>query len=327
MTGKEKGRIYNATVRSLEGNSLGRDELFSRVAARLGFTTEEMANNCADGKKCRTRASLGEIVDGMIGRGLIRDDGGVLSLTESKPVTIRAAACEREVIAMLAKQPLTKSEIRSRLEEHFGTKKTASSRDDNILFSYLGQILKRLVKERTISLENDRYKITGKGSAILGDKESELKLKAEFLDRLHAKGGEFFEHYFLNLLSKYLTLNKKTVTESYVSGGSSDGGIDGVIKTVDALGFRETVMVQTKNRISYTSETEVRGFYGAVCARMGSRGIFATSSDFHTTAAEFLASIDNCVGVNGDMIFDMAKATGFGLKKRGGAYTVDERVI
>ena len=86
-------------------------------------------------------------------------------------------------------------------------------------------------------------------------------------------------------------------------------------------------MVQTKNRSDTTNETTVRGFYGAVCAKQGSRGIFVTLSDFHPAAAAFLNSIDNCVGVDGDMLFKMALDTHYGIKKCGTEITVDDKIL
>ena len=44
--------------------------------------------------------------------------------------------------------------------------------------------------------------------------------------------SEFFEEYFMNLLKKYYELEGKTVVESYVTGGSDDGGIDGIARVV-----------------------------------------------------------------------------------------------
>ena len=99
------------------------------------------------------------------------------------------------------------------------------------------------------------------------------------------------------------------------------------MKTEDSLGFRETVMVQTKNRVETANETTVRGFYGAVCARQGSRGIFATISDFHPAASELLDSIDNCVGVNGDKIFSMACDTSYGILRENSRLKIDSGVI
>ena len=112
-----------------------------------------------------------------------------------------------------------------------------------------------------------------------------------------------------------------------VTAGSDDGGIDGIVKTVDSLGFRETIMIQTKNRSDIASETDVRGFYGAVCAKRGTRGIFATSSEFHPSARAFLDGLDDCVGVDGRRIFSMAADTEYGIIKADGKLRIDEAVF
>ena len=177
-------------------------------------------------------------------------------------------------------------------------------------------------------MQNEKtYSIAGKIAAKIDDINSLMTLKTAYLSRLHSRGGEFFEVYFMNLLEKYVTLCGKTVTYNSTTGGSADGGIDGILKTVDSLGFRETIMVQTKNRIEPTNETTARGFYGAVCAKQGSRGIFATSSDFHPQAKAFFESLDDCVGVDGDMLFEMAVKTHYGVKKSGSELALDDKII
>ena len=116
------------------------------------------------------------------------------------------------------------------------------------------------------------------------------------------------------------------MTRVCIRTGSSIGELNARIE--DSLGFRETVMVQTKNRLDFSTETDVRGFYGAVCAAQGSRGIFATTSDFYASAKKFLDGIDNCVGVNGTMLFDMATEASYGIKKtKGGRLVIDLDVI
>ncbi len=327
MTANEKSRMQRLTVNALKEGALTKDELLSRLAKAQKLTSAEISDRSPSGKRARLFAELSEVAESLIGRGLVSFANGRYSLTESLPVTVRATRCEKEILVMLSERPMSKKEIRERLEEVIGTKRTATQKDDNILFSYLGQILKRLVNERTLTLSDGAYSISREKSAAVNDIRQILELKNEFLEQLHSKGGEFFEHYFMTLLSKYLSKHGKTIVESYVTGGSDDGGIDGVAKTVDCLGFRETVMIQTKNRNAYASETEVRSFYGAVCAKMGSRGIFVTSSDFHPTATEFLNSIDNCVGVGGGKIFDMAVECAYGIKKQGGKYVIDKRII
>ncbi len=327
MTRNERSKIYKVAVNALENGTLSLPELLLQIYPKMGITPEELSDDSPSGRKMHLKASLGEILAALVGRGLLIEENGRYTLKQTAPVTIKAVACESKILKLLSERAMTKREIRSKLEEIFGTRATATQRDDNILYSYIGQILKRLVNERVLTYSDNTYSISKKRAASIGNIREILELKTEFLDRLHSKGGEFFEHYFITLLSKYLTKHGKTVTESLVVGGSADGGIDGIVKTVDCLGFRETVMVQTKNRASFTSETDVRGFYGAVCAKMGSRGIFATSSDFHSTATSFLNSIDNCIGVNGNKLFDMATECLFGIKKRNGKLIIDEKIL
>ena len=99
------------------------------------------------------------------------------------------------------------------------------------------------------------------------------------------------------------------------------------LKTLDPLGFKETTMIQAKNRTDLSTETTVRSFYGAVCASGGSRGIFATTSDFHPSAKLFLAGIDNCVGINGEDIFNMACECLYGIRKKNGKFVIDNKVL
>ena len=86
-------------------------------------------------------------------------------------------------------------------------------------------------------------------------------------------------------------------------------------------------MVQTKNRNVVISETDVRGFYGAVCAYRGTRGIFATTSLFHSGAKDFFNVIDECVGIDGDKVFSMACECLYGICKSQGKLTVDGKII
>lgn len=319
--------MYKLIISALDGKRLTRQELSARVLQSCGLSEAELCDRSPSGKRAKLLRIISEATEGLCTRGLIICEKGYCALAESRPVTVRAARCEKEILNMLAASPMTKKEIRSRLEEILGTNKTPTLKDDNILFSYFGQILKRLTNEKTVTLKNGVYSISPAKSATVGNMSETLELKSEFLDRLHSKGGEFFEHYFMTLLSKYLSRHGKTIIESYVTGGSSDGGIDGIAKTVDSLGFRETIMIQTKNRNAYATETEVRGFYGAVCAKMGSRGIFVTSSGFHQSASDFLTAIDNCVGVDGNKIFDMASECLYGIKKRDGKLSIDTGIL
>ena len=319
-------RIYRETVNLLDKKALSRKELIYRILAAM--TGTEHNDAIAIGKESELRGTVGTVLNEMLDVGIMEEnEAGLYSLTSNKSVVLRIERCEKEILLFLSEGAHTKAEIRTHLEALFGTNKTATTRDDNVLYTFIGQILKRLIALGIITRDGNTYAIAPQKRASIDDISEYLTAKNDFLSALHARGGEFFEHYFMSLLGKYLTKHGKTVTENYTTGGSSDGGIDGIIKTIDLLGFRETVMVQTKNRLGNTSETEVRGFYGAVCARQGTRGIFVTSSYFHPTAATFLEGIDNCVGIDGDKLFNMALECQYGIKKRDGKCLINFKNI
>lgn len=316
--------IYRAVLDTLETSPKDRQALINAVIDTFNLSKKERNDTSTNSRRNILRSMCGTVINEMHSKSIIfRDADNLYRRNEEKPVAIRIEECEEQILELLREKPRTKGEIKDLLIKHFGTDETSTQKDDNKLFTYIGQILKRLTNDAFIKYDGSVYKIVPMRTAELKNRQEMLSLKSDFLAIVHAKGGEFFEHYFMNLLEKYLVRCGKTVTESYVTGGADDGGIDGIAKTVDSLGFKETIMVQTKNRNDETSETDVRGFYGAVCAAQGSRGIFATSSDFHPMAKKLLNSIDNCVGVNGDKIFSMACDTSYGVKREGGKLVID----
>ena len=203
MTSNERKRLYTEVVRALDKGGLTRVGLLSRVGARLGLSEEQLGDTSALSTGSKLRAQLGAILEAIAGRGLVYEKDGVIHLSETKPVTVKAFECEREILKMLTDRSMTKYEIRSALEDIIGTGRTATMKDDHVLFSYIGQILKRLVNEGTLTLLDGQYSISQKRQASLGDLSASLELKADFLNRLHRCGGEFFEHYFLALMSKW----------------------------------------------------------------------------------------------------------------------------
>ncbi len=322
------GKIFRQIVKMLEREHLSRKDIISRCISYANLTAEELSDKSAGSLQNGIRSRVGAVLSEMEARDLIAEDGDKLYyLVASRPVVIRIERCERELIKALSEGPMERSEIRDRLKSVFGTDKTATTRDDDILMTFLGQLLKKLESLGVIKKSANIYSLSEKASAKSDDINSMLSLRSDYIAKLHSRGGEFFEGYFMELLKKYLEKHGKRVTECYVTGGSADGGIDGIAKTEDSLGFRETIMVQTKNRIEITSETDIRGFYGAVCAARGSRGIYVTTSDFHSSAKAFLDGLDDCIGINGSKLFKMAIECRYGIRSSGKALTVDDKII
>lgn len=325
---KNSKTIYVKIVTLLEKSPMTRRALIDSYIASLGLTREQLLDKSTAGKANIERSRVGEAIAQMLEKGMItRTENGIYVAADQTPVIIRRESCESEILRMLRAKDMTRQQIRKELTRVFGTDKTATERDDGRLFEYMGESLRRMVKIGALQFDGSTYAIASKIAAKIDDISGMLKLKEAFLTQLHRKGGEFFETYFMTLLEKYYALHGKRILSNTTVGGSDDGGIDGIMETVDSLGFRETVMVQTKNRNETVNEKAVRSFYGAVCARLGSRGIFVTVSDFHETAAAFLESIDNCVGVDGAKLFEMAVETKYGIRGSAAGFTVDEKII
>ncbi|MBQ7333823.1 MAG: restriction endonuclease [Clostridia bacterium] len=312
--------IYEAVLDAMDKGPLLKAEIVKLTLDSLALSKKINKNEL--------KSHIESAINNMLENGVLeKSKSGYYRRNSERPVSIRIERCEEEILKLLSKNPLTKDEIREKLVKIFRTDTTITDKDDLKLTGFMGQILKRLVAEKAVRFDGSIYSVAPAKTAELHNRAEIIALMADFLALLHSKGGEFFERYFMSLLAKYLIRCGKTVIESKTTGGAEDGGIDGIAKTVDSLGFRETIMVQTKNRQDLSTETEVRGFYGAVCANQGSRGIFVTSSDFHPMAQKFLDSIDNCVGINGEKIFAMATDTSYGIKREGGKLTIDRKVL
>lgn len=303
--------------------ALDRASLLRRACEAAGLTKKEEADLSLDSKYNAMRAFAGAALDRLAAQGDVSAKDGVYRLEKEETVLVKEDACEATIRQALAGAPLTKNEVITRLEQRFNTGSTPSGKDDRSMYQAAEAVLKRLTREGTILYRDGRYKAAV--AAPAGPVQDIEAFRAQFLARLHSLGGEFFEHFTMALLHKYYVKSGCTVLKCQVSGGSADGGVDGLAQTLDPLGFRETVMVQTKcRRQIHVTETEIRAFYGAVCALGGSRGIFVTTSVFHRSAQALLDTIENCVGIDGEKLFELALITRHGIRHTKAGYRFDE---
>ncbi len=228
-------------------------------------------------------------------------------MIEQGLINILKDRCEHAVLLLLEGQRLSKKALFEELEIYFNTNSTPARDDDNVVRAHAGAVLSSLVARGEVKNEDGVYFIAPP-DRIRTEKEL-------FLEALVAAGGRNFEFYTVGLLRRYFAKNGKRVLHFDVPGGSDDGGIDGVITTVDELGFYENIMIQAKCRDSNeVTEKEVREFFGSLSIKKGTRGIYATTSTIHPAAHALLASIDNCVGIDGNKLFELAQSTSFGIK-------------
>lgn len=329
ITEKLRGTLREAVVAFLtEVESATRSELLDGATARLGLTARQMQNRDASGKYQTLRSYVGNEVDAMErGGSLYRRDQRYM-LTRDGLAIVEEGRCEAQIRALLGKASYRKNDLFEALDRHFGADQTASRRDDAMVHSIAGSILAKLVRNGEVSVGDDGYSLCPSESGFSNLPMAPLAFKKAFLSRLHRMGGPFFEHFVCNLLEKYFTVTGRTVLFCEVTGGSNDGGVDVVVDTRDGLGFCEHVMVQAKCRErSHVTEKEVREFYGALTALAGSRGIYITTSFFHSGAQAFLNSLDNCVGIDGDKLFELAELVAYGIVKSKNGYRFDEAIF
>lgn len=118
---------------------------------------------------------------------------------------------------------------------------------------------------------------------------------SELLELLGQVTPKYFETVVLDVLHKLGYGTSRSDLKRV--GGSGDAGIDGVI-SLDRLGL-EKVYVQAKRWQNVVGRPEIQGFYGALAGQRANKGIFITTSNFSPQAAEFAASVERIVLVDG----------------------------
>lgn len=113
-------------------------------------------------------------------------------------------------------------------------------------------------------------------------------LEADVLDRVRKAPPEFLEQVVIDLLVA-MGYGGGDSARGRVTGGTSDGGIDGTIQE-DALGLDE-VYVQAKKYADHNTvgEGSLRNFAGAIDAAGTTKGVFVTTASFTKTAIDYVA--------------------------------------
>ena len=112
-------------------------------------------------------------------------------------------------------------------------------------------------------------------------------LRADLLGRIGENSPAFFEGLIVELLvAMGYGGNRRDAAKRL--GGSSDGGVDGVIDE-DRLGL-DRVYVQAKRYAPTTTvgRPEVQGFVGSLVGLGAHKGVFVTTSGFSAGAVEFV---------------------------------------
>ncbi len=131
--------------------------------------------------------------------------------------------------------------------------------------------------------------------------ELQERIRGELLDLIRNASPAFFEDLVLDVLHK---MGYGSQRNSLVrTGGSGDGGIDGVV-SLDRLGL-EKVYVQAKRYAedNHVGRPAIQGFFGALAGRRATKGVFITTSKFSREARDFASTAsDSIVLINGERL-------------------------
>ncbi len=333
-TPTEQRRLLMDTLALRPG--MRRKELLEACIDQYGFSAGELSDFGANSPVVQAKAELGTLLSELIAaENILEGETGRLTPAHSAKTVVAQDAAAEFILDYLHGRPETaKRQIYKAAEPALGLSDNASQEEISRLHSVVGQTLSRLEREKRVRRMENGY-ILPPHSAFpnteigyyLRQAGEGADLQDCFLKAIHVKGGEWFESYAVQLLKQYYMSCGKTVENAYVTGGSNDGGIDGVLEFSDWLGFRERTLMQMKNRHSQVPLKEVLEFYGAVCADNGTRGLFVTISTFHSEAAKLLNKVDNLIGIDGSKLFQIANHCGYGVAEREGRMTLDAKVF
>lgn len=117
-------------------------------------------------------------------------------------------------------------------------------------------------------------------------------LTQELLAQIKQCSPGFFERLVVELLLK-MGYGGSRKDAGKAIGRIGDEGIDGIIKE-DRLGL-DTIYIQAKRWGATIGGPEIQKFVGALQGQRSKKGVFITTSDFSSEAAQYAASIENKV--------------------------------
>ncbi len=313
-----KGRAKHALLSYLAGVS---------SATRQEVLDGAMRDYSPSGRYATVRSYLGATLSELVRSGEIVRGGRGYRLSQSSDIVIRRSDVERKLRATLKQRSATKESLLRTMHRLMGTDATSSLRDDRLLIETVEGLLDEMLLREEIRLVQERYTMPTSIRPTV-DVMTLEELRFTFFDILSARGGPAFEVYVAGLFEKFYMMHGAQVILSETTGGSADGGIDVELHIKDALGFIDRILIQTKCRMrNHVTEKEVREFYGAMCAKQGTRGMYVTTSTFHPSAQNFLNSIDRIVGIDGEALLRMAIESSYGIRTTKSGYRIDAQIF
>jgi restriction system protein len=138
-------------------------------------------------------------------------------------------------------------------------------------------------------------------------------LKSELLELIRKMDPFRFERLVLDLLLA-MGYGGSREEAAEIGKGTNDGGIDGLINE-DRLGL-DRIYIQAKRWLDTVSRPQIQNFVGALAGQHASKGIFITTSDFSSGAADFAKSVpQRVILIDGQRLADLMIEHNIGVSR------------
>jgi restriction system protein len=128
-------------------------------------------------------------------------------------------------------------------------------------------------------------------------------LASDLIQSIKKCPADFFERLVIDVLIK-MGYGGSRKEAGQAIGGTSDGGIDGIIKE-DKLGL-DIIYIQAKRWENTVGRPEIQKFAGALQGQRARKGIFITTSNFTKDALEYVRNIDTkIILIDGDRLAEL----------------------
>lgn len=268
-------------LRLIESGPLTIRDISSRLADQFGLTAEERAQQLPSGKGVTViHSRAGWAKTYLKQAGLVSQPRrGVVEITDRGR-------------ALLAENPThVDNTVLSRYREFIAFKERSRA-----------QAKTATAPDQSSTTNGDRSTATADERIDLAAAELDVALREELVLRLKLSDPGFFERVVIDVL-KALGYGAGSGGIAEVTGGSGDGGIDGVIDE-DRLGL-DRIYVQAKRYGEQAVGAPViQNFIGALQMRGASKGVLITTSRFSSqaeTAAKMIPSM-RIVLIDGDRL-------------------------
>lgn len=311
-------------IAELLSEPIRRKILIEKCIQKLNLPAEVLKDRRPDQRFNKTKCIFGHAVTELLSSGILVQNDGIVEYREKLDKKSTAESVKRDIHIdetlrkLLGKRAYTRKELLSAVAIEL----KADSQFVKVVKADAGRLLNEAVKNGDIIKNGDRYELPveqpvnevktapkaqpqqAKQSAKKAEiskqptkqtptKKTEVKRQKpqNAVEALTISDEEFVDKTVLMLETWYKSKGYSKL-ESKNIDGPDDGGVDGIIKGLDGLGYSHKILIQVKNAHDAKKRAkivDVRAFCGVVAAdNDATKGLFVTSGKFTAETEKFV---------------------------------------